>query len=83
MIYLVCGVMVCILSMAGVYTSSMDLIWCFIGFAIGIYLIVKGKKKIGFIKQKWTGQASYLESLNIVGGQSQFSKGYRTLNTDK
>ncbi len=52
MIYLVCGVMVCILSMAGVYTSTMDLIWCFIGFAIGIYLIVKGKKKIGFLKQK-------------------------------
>ena len=52
MIYLVCGVMVCILSMAGVYTSSANLIWCLIGFAIGIYLIVKGKKKFGFIKQK-------------------------------
>jgi hypothetical protein len=52
MIYLVCGVMVCILSMAGIYTSSMNLIWCFIGFAIGIYLIAKGKKKLGLIKQK-------------------------------
>ena len=52
MIYLVCGVMVCILSMVGVYTSSINLIWCFIGFAIGIYLVVMGKKKLGFIKQK-------------------------------
>jgi hypothetical protein len=52
MIYLVCGIMVCILSMAGIYTSSTNLIWCFIGFAIGIYLIFKGKKKLGFIKKK-------------------------------
>lgn len=50
--YLVCGVMVCILAMVGVYTSSVDLIWCLIGFAIGIYLLVKGKKRLGFIKQK-------------------------------
>jgi len=52
MIYLVCGIMVCILSMAGVYTSSANLIWYLIGFAIGFYLIVKGKKRLGFIKQK-------------------------------
>ncbi len=52
MIYLVCGVMVCILSMAGVYTSSGDLIWCLVGFAIGIFLVVKGKKKLAFIKKK-------------------------------
>jgi Na+/H+ antiporter NhaD/arsenite permease-like protein len=38
--------------MAGVYTSAVDLIWCLIGFAIGIYLLVKGKKKLGLIKQK-------------------------------
>jgi len=52
MIYLVCGVMVCILSMVGIYASSASLIWSLIGFAIGIYLIVKGKKRLGFIKKK-------------------------------
>ena len=50
MIYLVCGVMVCVLSMVGVYTSSANLVLCLVGFAIGIYLIVKGKKRLGFIK---------------------------------
>jgi len=52
MIYLVCGVMVCILSMVGIYASSASLIWSLIGFAIGIYLIVKGKKRLGFMKKK-------------------------------
>lgn len=50
MIYLVCGVMVCVLSMVGVYTSSVNLILCLIGFALGIYLIFKGKKRLGYIK---------------------------------
>lgn len=52
MIYLVCGITICILSMAGVYTSSGNILWCLVGFAIGIYLIFKGKKTLGFIKRK-------------------------------
>ena len=49
--YMVCGVMVSILAMVGVYTSSVNLYVCLAGFAVGIYLIFKGKKRLGFIKK--------------------------------
>jgi len=52
MIYLVCGIMVCMLAMAGVFTSSGNVFLLLIGFAVGIYLIFKGKKTFGFKKQK-------------------------------
>ncbi len=52
MIYLVCGIMVCMLAMAGVYTASGNVFLLLIGFAVGIYLVFKGKKTLGFKKQK-------------------------------
>ena len=52
MIYLVCGIMVCILSMAGVYTSSGNFLWYLAGFGIGIYLVLQGKKKLGYTNRK-------------------------------
>ncbi len=52
MIYLVAGILICIVAMAYVLSSSASIIWCVLGFGIGIYLIVTGKKKLGFIKKK-------------------------------
>ncbi|MCP4761856.1 MAG: hypothetical protein GY870_08740 [archaeon] len=52
MIYLVAGIVVSVVSMVYVKSSSENLFWCLLGFGIGVYLILKGRKKLGFIKKK-------------------------------
>jgi hypothetical protein len=50
--YLVPGIALCILSMVFVATSRGDLIWSVLGFGLGIYMIFKGRKKMGYINKK-------------------------------
>ena len=52
MFYLVPGIALCILSMVFIAGSRGDLIWCLLGFGLGIYLIYKGRKKLGYIKKE-------------------------------
>jgi hypothetical protein len=51
-IYLVTGIIVSVVSMVYFKSSSENLIWCILGFGVGIYFIMKGRKKLGFMKKK-------------------------------
>lgn len=52
MFYLVPGITLCILSMIFIAASRGDLIWCLLGFGLGIYLITKGRKRLGYTKKE-------------------------------
>ena len=52
MFYLVPGIALCILSMVFVATSRGEMILNVLGFGIGVYMVFKGRKKLGYIKKK-------------------------------
>ncbi len=51
MIYLVPGIMLSVSSMLYIALSSENLGWCLLSFGIGVYLILKGRKKLGYLKK--------------------------------